>query len=151
MNDVLIPMKKLEPLAKLPTRASRDAAGFDLYACLSSGQEPIRILPGERALIPTGISMAIPVGWEGQVRARSGLALRSGVFVLNGPGTIDADYRQGVGVILANFAHDPFEVRHGDRIAQIVFQRVPQVQAVEVEDLPATESDRRGGFGSTGA
>jgi dUTP pyrophosphatase len=100
-------------------------------------------------LIPTGLALAIPAGLEGQVRARSGLALRHGIAVLNGPGTIDSDYRGPLGVILGNLGRESFAIRDGDRIAQIVFARVPSVDLEEVDTLPDTERGG-GGFGHTG-
>jgi deoxyuridine 5''-triphosphate nucleotidohydrolase (dut) len=112
-------------------------------------ERPVVLHPGERKLIPTGIAIAMPVGLEAQVRPRSGLALKHGVTVLNTPGTIDADYRGEVGVILINLGQEPFTVQRGDRIAQLVFQYVPRVALVEVEELPPSERGA-GGFGSTG-
>jgi len=130
----------------LPEMMTTGASGFDLRAAVKG---PVVLHPGERKLIPTGIAIAMPVGLEAQVRPRSGLALKHGVTVLNTPGTIDADYRGEVGVILINLGQEPFTVQHGDRIAQLVFQYVPRVTLVEVEELPP--SDRgAGGFGSTG-
>lgn len=115
-------------------------------ACLDELEE---LAPGRITLIPTGLALAIPEGYEGQVRARSGLALRHGIAVLNGPGTVDSDYRGPLGVILGNLGPEPFTIRDGDRIAQIVFAPVPSVELVEVEDLPPTERGE-GGFGHTG-
>lgn len=136
--------------ARLPTLASVDAAGFDVHACLS---EPVCIAPGAFSLIPTGLAMAIPQGWEGQVRPRSGLARKHGVTVLNAPGTVDADYRGEVGVLLVNHGREPFSVADGDRIAQIVFAplapRPVFVQVASVEALGLTARGE-GGFGSTG-
>lgn len=130
----------------LPEMMTTGASGFDLRAAV---KEPVVLHPGERKLIPTGIAIAMPDGLEAQVRPRSGLALKHGVTVLNTPGTIDADYRGEVGVILINLGQAPFAVQRGDRIAQLVFQYVPRVALVEVEELPP--SDRgTGGFGSTG-
>ena len=130
----------------LPRRVTEGASGFDLHAAVL---EAVVIPPGGRALIPTGIALAIPPGFEAQVRPRSGLALRHGVTVLNAPGTIDADYRGEVGVILINLGTEPFVVRRGDRIAQIVFAALPPVELVPVDELP--ESVRgAAGFGSTG-
>jgi dUTP pyrophosphatase len=134
----------------LPSTASPGSAGFDLRAALEA---ELVIRPGERALVPTGLTLEIPAGCEGQVRPRSGLALRHGIGVLNAPGTIDSDYRGEVGVLLINLGEAPFTVRRGDRIAQLVFARVEGVAWEEIaeagEDL--TASDRgAGGFGSTG-
>jgi dUTP pyrophosphatase len=129
----------------LPTYMTADAAGADLVAAVDAD---LTLAPGGRALVPTGFVVAIPPGYEGQVRPRSGLALRSGVTVLNGPGTIDADYRGEVGVLLANFGADPYVVRRGDRIAQLVIAPVVRAAFELVEDLD--ETARQGGFGSTG-
>ena len=130
----------------LPHYATSGAAGADLQAAVS---EPIALAPGERALVPSGLAMAIPEGWEAQVRPRSGLALKHGVTVLNTPGTIDSDYRGEVGVVLINHGDAPFTVARGDRIAQIIFAPVAQPSLVEVDVLPDTERGS-GGFGSTG-
>lgn len=130
----------------LPRYMSDGAAGLDLHAAVS---EPTVIEPGGFLVIPTGLSIALPVGHEAQVRSRSGLAARSGVFVLNSPGTIDADYRGEVGVILANIGSAPFAIKRGDRIAQLIVSRVERVSWVERRKLPETaRSD--GGFGHTG-
>ncbi len=130
----------------LPVYASARAAGADLRADL---RDPLEIGPGERALVPTGIRLAIPAGYEGQVRPRSGLALHHGITVANAPGTIDADYRGDVGVILLNTSREPFTVRPGDRIAQLVIAPVTRAEFLAVPEL---ESSVRGdgGFGSTG-
>lgn len=132
-----------EPLP-LPSYATEGSAGLDLRTDV-----PVRLLPGERALVPTGIAVAIPPGCEGQVRPRSGLALREGVTCLNSPGTIDSDYRGEVGVILANLGQKPVELKRGDRIAQLVVARVERAELTEVPELPAT-SRGGGGFGHTG-
>ena len=137
---------RLIPRACPPERATGGSSGFDLRACLDA---PERLGPGQVALIPTGLALAIPQGFEGQVRARSGLALRHGIAVLNGPGTIDSDYRGPLGVILANLGREPFVVRDGDRIAQIVFARVPDVALEELRELPPSGRGE-GGFGHTG-
>lgn len=132
----------------LPTYTTSGAAGMDLRANFSD-RAPITLTPGETALIPTGLSLEIPPGFEAQVRPRSGLALRHGITIPNSPGTIDSDYRGPVGVILANGGMTPFEVAHGDRIAQIVFAPVMQVAWDQSKALD--DSDRgTGGFGSTG-
>jgi dUTP pyrophosphatase len=130
---------------------TEDAAGLDLAACLGHA-ETVRLDPGARALIPTGLIVAIPPGHEGQVRPRSGLALRHGVTVLNAPGTIDADYRGELQVLLVNLGQESFTIGHGDRIAQLVVSAVAMVCAVEVQTLDDTASPPRGtgGFGSTG-
>ncbi len=130
----------------LPAYESEGAAGMDLRAALD---ESMTLGPGQRALVPTGLRIAIPAGHEGQVRARSGLALRQGLAVLNAPGTIDADYRGELRVILANLGQDPVTLHRGDRIAQLVIAPVVQARVVAVEDLDSTERGQ-GGFGSTG-
>ncbi|MEM1198046.1 MAG: dUTP diphosphatase [Pseudomonadota bacterium] len=130
----------------LPTYESASAAGMDLRAAVS---ERMRLAPGARALVPTGLAIALPEGFEAQVRPRSGLALKQGVTCLNTPGTIDADYRGEVGVILINHGAEPFEIERGDRIAQLVIAPVTQGAWVEVETLDET-SRGSGGFGSSG-
>ena len=132
----------------LPAPASPGSAGLDLRAAVPEDDE-IVLRPGERALIPTGLVLEIPPGYEGQVRPRSGLALRHGIGVLNSPGTIDSDYRGEVGVILINLGESPFPIRRGDRIAQLVFARF---EPVEWEEAGTLEKTGRGdgGFGSTG-
>ncbi|MBL4683689.1 MAG: dUTP diphosphatase [Nannocystaceae bacterium] len=139
---------RLSPRASLPRRMSEQAAGLDLYACLPS-DAPLALPAGGRVAVPTGISMAIPAGYEGQVRPRSGLAARHGVTVLNAPGTIDADYRGEVAVLLVNLGSEMFTIEHGDRIAQLVLARVASLPVLEVRELDATERGD-GGFGSTG-
>lgn len=131
---------------ELPTRASAHAAGFDLRAAVD---EPLVLEPGARALIPTGISVAIPPGYEGQVRPRSGLAVRNGIALVNAPGTIDADYRGEVRVIAINLGQEPFTVRRGDRIAQLVIAPVLEIELEPVAELAGTARGS-GGFGSTG-
>ena len=130
----------------LPEYESEHASGMDLRAAVD---EPVVLQPGERALIPTGISIALPPGYEAQVRPRSGLALKHGIILPNSPGTIDSDYRGMVQVILMNLGREPFVIRRGDRIAQLVISRVERAIWEEVEELPPTRRDR-GGFGSTG-
>jgi len=130
----------------LPEYQSLAAAGFDLVAAVT---DPLTLLPGARALVPTGLTMALPDGHEGQVRPRSGLAAKNGVTVLNTPGTVDADYRGEVKVILINLGEDPFVIERGMRIAQMVIAPVVQMAPVEVESLSETERGS-GGFGSTG-
>lgn len=130
----------------LPEYAHIDDSGLDICAFL---EEDLIIKPGERALVQTGIYVAIPDGYEFQVRSRSGLALKKGVFVLNSPGTIDAGYRNSIGVILYNSSKDDFTVKNGDRIAQLVLQAVPMVIWQEVESLDDTERGM-GGYGSSG-
>jgi dUTP pyrophosphatase len=129
----------------LPAYQSQDAAGADLVAAVD---EDVILAPGERRLVPTGIAIALPQGYEAQVRPRSGLALKQGVTVLNTPGTIDADYRGEIGVILINHGDAPFTVRRGDRIAQMVV--APVVQADFRESALNETARGTGGFGSTG-
>jgi dUTP pyrophosphatase len=130
----------------LPEYQSAQAAGLDLLAAISAD---LIILPGQRALVPTGIAIALPGGSEAQVRPRSGLAARNGVTVLNTPGTIDADYRGEIQVILINLGHEPFVVKRGTRIAQLVIAPVQHASLTEVRELPDTQRGG-GGFGSTG-
>ncbi|MBI3453647.1 MAG: dUTP diphosphatase [Rhodospirillales bacterium] len=129
-----------------PAYATPDSAGLDLLAAIADDDV---IVPGGRALVPTGFAIALPRGFEAQIRPRSGLALRDGVAVLNSPGTIDADYRGEVGVILINFGATPFVVRRGDRIAQLVVAPVTRIAWRETTELPASGRGS-GGFGSTG-
>lgn len=130
----------------LPNYESVSAAGMDLRAAL---ENPIVLKPGERKLIPTGLQMALPEGYEAQIRPRSGLAIKNGITMLNTPGTIDADYRGEVKVIAINHGGEEFVVNHGDRIAQMVISPVTQFPVVEVNDLDETERGSDG-FGSTG-
>ena len=130
----------------LPQYATPQSAGMDLRANLD---EPITLQPMERRLIPTGLYIALPEGYEAQVRPRSGLALKHGITVLNAPGTIDADYRGEVGVLLVNLSQEPFVVNDGERVAQMVIARYEQVQFEEVEVLDETERGA-GGYGHTG-
>ncbi len=131
----------------LPAYETENSAGMDLRAYLPEG--PVTLEPMQRALVPTGLYMEIPVGYEGQVRPRSGLAIKSGVTVLNSPGTIDADYRGQVCVILINLSDQPFVIHSGDRIAQLIIARCEQMEPVQVETLSVTERGE-GGFGHTG-
>lgn len=130
----------------LPSYATEHSAGMDLRANLDA---PIVVAPGQRALIPTGLFLELPDGTEAQVRPRSGLAFKHGVTVLNAPGTIDADYRGEVGVLLINHGQEPFEVKDGERIAQLVVARYARVTLEESADLRGTERGA-GGFGHTG-
>lgn len=131
----------------LPNYETVNSAGMDLRAYLPDGQ--IVIKPMQRILVPTGLFMEIPVGYEGQVRPRSGLAIKSGITVLNSPGTIDADYRGEVKVILINLSDSDFVINNGDRIAQLVIAKCEQMEVVDVEVLTETERGA-GGFGHTG-
>lgn len=132
----------------LPTYESAGAAGMDALAALPAG-EPLVLAPGARALVPTGLALALPTGMEMQVRPRSGLAARHGVTVLNAPGTIDCDYRGEVQILLINLGQEPFEVRRGDRIAQLLIAHVSRADWLETTDLDSTARGT-GGFGSTG-
>lgn len=130
----------------LPAYATEHSAGMDLLAAV---KEPVTLETGERVLVPTGLSIALPDGYEAQIRPRSGLALKNGVSLVNAPGTIDADYRGEIGVIVINFGWEPFTIERGMRIAQMVIAPYTRAQFSEVVELPS--SDRgEGGFGSTG-
>ena len=131
----------------LPAYETKNSAGMDLRAFLPEGS--IILEPMQRALVPTGLYMEIPEGYEGQVRPRSGLALKSGITVLNSPGTIDADYRGQICVILINLSDKPFTINSGDRIAQMIIAKCEQAEVVQVEVLSETERGT-GGFGHTG-
>lgn len=131
----------------LPAYETASSAGMDLRAYLPEG--PITLKPMQRMLIPTGLFMEIPEGYEGQVRPRSGLAIKSGITVLNTPGTIDADYRGEVKIILINLSDSDFVINSGDRVAQIIFAKCEQMEVVNVETLSDTERGA-GGFGHTG-
>ena len=130
----------------LPHYQTEHAAGVDLYAAV---EQELVLQPGTWALVPTGIAVAVPEGYEGQVRPRSGLALKHGIGMLNGPGTIDADYRGEIGIILFNFSDRPFPVHRGDRIAQLVFAKVARAVLRTASSLGATKRGG-GGFGHTG-
>ena len=131
---------------EMPAYATPLSAGLDLRANID---EPLTLQPLQRALVPTGLSMALPAGYEVQVRPRSGFALKHGITVLNTPGTIDADYRGEVGIILINLSAEPFTIHDGDRIAQMVVARCEQAECVGVESLDDTERGS-GGFGHSG-
>jgi len=130
----------------LPAYKTDHAAGMDLRAAVET---EVDLKPGERKLIPTGLKMALPVGYEAQIRPRSGLAYRHGITMLNTPGTIDADYRGEVKVLAINLGQETFTIEHGDRVAQMVIAPVTHVQFAESDELPDTERGE-GGFGSTG-
>jgi dUTP diphosphatase len=150
MSDVEVSVSRLPHGADLalPSYQSELAAGLDLLAAVSEGA-PLVIAPGRWAAVPTGIAVALPPGTEGQIRPRSGLAARSGVSVLNAPGTIDADYRGEVQVLLINFGTEPFAVARGMRIAQLVVAPVGRARLIETDRLAETGRGA-GGFGSTG-
>jgi dUTP pyrophosphatase len=148
MKDVSVALRRLPQGEGLPVPdyKSEHAAGADLCAAV---RDQLTLLPGARALVPTGFSIALPPGYEAQIRPRSGLAIRCGVTCLNAPGTIDADYRGEVQVVLANFGTEPFVVRRGDRIAQMIVAPVAHASFELVDELPPTLRGD-GGFGSTG-
>jgi len=146
MNEV---NKKIKVKIKgefVPRYQSKEAAGCDLFACVD---EHVVIEPGDFCAIPTGIRLEIPKGYEAQVRPRSGLAMKNGIGILNSPGTIDADYRGEIKVILFNFGKQPFTIRRGDRIAQLVFIHVTRAEFVPAKQLRSTKRGS-GGFGHTG-
>lgn len=146
LETIPVQIKKTRDNAILPCYMTDLAAGLDLFAALDA---PLIIPPGQRSLIPTGIAMAIPPGYEGQVRPRSGLALRKGFTLVNSPGTIDADYRGEIGIIAINHGQDEVTIAHGDRVAQLVIAPVKRCVLLEVEDLDDTNRSA-GGFGHTG-
>ncbi len=139
-------VKRVRPGALLPRYMSQLAAGMDLFACLEA---PLILEPGQREAVPTGIAVALPPGWELQIRPRSGLALHHGLTLLNSPGTIDADYRGEIRVILANLGQRSFKVEPGMRIAQAILAPVARAEIEETQDLPPTQRGE-GGFGHTG-
>ncbi|NPA25635.1 MAG: dUTP diphosphatase [Deltaproteobacteria bacterium] len=132
--------------ARLPRYMSDQAAGMDLYACL---EKPVLLEPGQRDLIPTGIAIALPAGYEAQIRPRSGLALKSGITLVNSPGTIDADYRGEIKIIMINHGQEEFTVRDGERIAQMIIAPVSRCRWKTVKNLDASRRGA-GGFGHTG-
>ena len=139
----------LDQRATVPQRQTDQAAGLDLAACLPADQPTLTLEPGQIAIVPTGLAIAIPNGYEGQVRPRSGLATKRGVTVPNAPGTIDADYRGELRVALINLSRESQTIEHGDRIAQLVIAPVAMCEVVVVEELDQTVRGV-GGFGSTG-
>lgn len=145
-HHVTIKVRNSSKQLSLPAYATELSAGVDLMANIC---ESVTLAPMERALIPTGLSLELPAGYEAQVRPRSGLALKKGITVLNAPGTIDADYRGEVGVILINLSHEPFVIEPGDRIAQMVVAPHSKIVWEPIEELSQTERST-GGFGHTG-
>jgi dUTP pyrophosphatase len=141
-----VKVKRLSTQAQLPKYQSAEAAGMDLVAQVD---EELTLAPMQRALVPTGLALELPAGYEGQIRPRSGLALKAGLTCLNSPGTIDSDYRGEVKVLLVNLSSEHAKIRRGDRIAQLVIAPVCRAQLVEVEAL-GDSSRGSGGFGSTG-
>lgn len=144
MVDVQV--KLLRDTAQLPVYMTELAAGMDLFACLEESQQ---LLPGQRCLVPTGIALAIPAGYEGQVRPRSGLAIKKGLSLVNAPGTIDADYRGEIKVVMINHGQEPVMIASGDRIAQLIITPVHQASLTLVDELDTTAREA-GGFGHTG-
>lgn len=147
MTSPRVQLRRLRPDAKLPCYMSAAAAGGDLSAAID---EVMVLAPGQRAAVGTGLAMAIALGFEGQVRPRSGAAIKKGLTVVNAPGTIDSDYRGEVKVLLVNLGREPVTIEPGQRIAQLVIAPVVQAEFVEVDDLSNTERGS-GGFGSTGS
>ena len=149
INRVTVDLHRLANSAGLPppSYATRDSVGADLMAAID---KPILLVPGDRVLVPTGIALGVPIGFEAQVRPRSGLAIKHGITGLNSPGTIDSDYRGEIGVILINHGTEPFRIERGMRIAQLVVAPVVRAVWYELEVLEQTERGT-GGFGSTGA
>ena len=150
MEEVKVQIKRVREDADsdvpLPRYMTEHSAGMDLYAAVD---KDVFIKPGERKLIPTGVAIAIPKGFEAQIRPRSGMAFRNGISLVNSPGTIDADYRGEIGVLLINFGTEPFAIKRGDRIAQMVINRVCRASLELTQELDTTERDS-GGFGHTG-
>jgi dUTP pyrophosphatase len=149
MEQPTVRFKRLDPRAVVPSYQTAGAAGLDLAACLPQDRPEMTLAPGAIALVPTGLAVAIPAGYEGQVRARSGLSTKHGIGLPNAPGTIDSDYRGELRVAVINFAKEPFTVTHGLRIAQLVIAPVARAAVAEVETLDDTARGS-GGFGSTG-
>ncbi len=145
-GDIDIPVQRLRGSASLPEYMTAGASGMDVRAAIP---EPMTLAPLARALVPTGLAFAIPAGFELQIRPRSGLALKHGITCLNTPGTIDADYRGEVKVLLVNLSQDPFVIAPGERIAQIVCSRVERARLIPSDELPVTARGD-GGFGHTG-
>lgn len=148
MSQCQVPIRRVRPESHLPLPRymTSHAAGMDICADLA---EEVTLLPGERRLIPTGIAIALPEGYEAQIRPRSGLALRHGIALVNSPGTIDSDYRGEIGVIVINHGSEPFVIKAGERIAQMVFAPFARAELIEVTRLDGTERGE-GGFGHTG-
>jgi len=148
MGQVKVQIKRLREngAIQMPRYMTEGSSGMDLFAYLETD---MILEPGERRLVPTGISVAIPEGFEGQIRPRSGLAIQKGIGIVNGPGTIDADYRGEIGILLINLGKEDFRIRHGERIAQMVISPVVRAILEEVDDLSPT-GRQGGGFGHTG-
>jgi dUTP pyrophosphatase len=148
LDRVIVKIKRLEGNSDLPLPSyeSEGSSGMDIRA---SVKEPVHLRPGEIRLIPTGLAVSIPRGYEGQVRPRSGLALKHGIGMVNSPGTIDSDYRGEIGIIVINWGEKPFSINRGDRIAQLIITRAYQADILEVDDLDSTQRGG-GGFGHSG-
>ena len=148
MDKIAVKIRRLESSIDipLPTYESEGSSGMDIRA---SVQKPVLLEPGEIKLIPTGLAVSVPPGYEAQIRPRSGLALHRGIGMVNSPGTIDSDYRGEIGIILVNWGTESFTIKRGDRIAQMVFSDVYRADLVEVDDLDGT-CRGQGGFGHTG-
>lgn len=147
MNSITVQIKRVRSgVNTLPVYMTTHAAGVDLSAVL---EQDLVLVPGERAVIPTGIAISLPEGYEAQVRPRSGLALRHGITLVNSPGTIDSDYRGEIAIIIINHGHEPFTIRNGERIAQMVFAPFARASFLEVGELDETGRGE-GGFGHTG-
>ena len=148
VENLKIKVKRLDShqVFPLPSYASKGSSGCDLRASVDT---PVTLNPGEIKLIPTGLAISVPPGYEAQIRPRSGIALKHGVGMVNSPGTIDADYRGEIGIILINWGKDPFTIHSGDRIAQMVIARVCHAEIHEVDELDETERGE-GGFGHSG-
>lgn len=144
--DVIVQVRRLASVAILPHYMTDLAAGVDLHAALTA---EVFLAPGERTLVPTGLALAIPAGFEGQVRPRSGLALKKGLTLVNSPGTIDADYRGEIGIIIINHGQEAVTIAPGERIAQLIIAPVVRAEFVEVDELDTTRRND-GGFGHTG-
>lgn len=149
MTPPPVRFRVLDERATIPRRQSAHAAGLDVAACLPEAAPQVALAPGEIAVVPTGLAIAIPDGFEGQVRPRSGLATKRGITVPNAPGTIDADYRGELRIALINLSKDRQTIEHGDRIAQLVIAPVAMSDVIVVDDLDETVRGARG-FGSTG-
>ncbi len=141
-----IKIKKLNPKAILPKYMTKNSVGMDLYACIENS---IILKPFKRVLVSTGIAISLPEGYEAQIRPRSGLAYKHGIFLLNSPGTIDSDYRGEIKIILCNLGEKNFIIKNGDRIAQMVINRIEKCEWLEVDEIDLTERGKNG-FGSTG-
>ncbi len=147
MSEVKLKVKRLAHCKAMPGYATKGSAGLDLCAAI---EKELTIFPNERKRIPTGIIIAVPIGFEGQVRARSGLSDKAGIGLTNGIGTIDSDYRGELQVLIINHGQTPYTFQPGDRVAQLVLVPVPKVEIEEVDDLGPETARGEGGFGSTG-